>query len=120
MLLKLLIKTSNGMDFFSTKIAFASSTSFDGFIRNVESMIIDPIIGLLFALAIVYFLYGVFEFLSNQANEEKKTTGKSHMIWGVIGITIMMGVWTILSIVLNTLGINKSEINPEAGTVQLR
>lgn len=107
------------MDLLSTKIAYAASTSFDGFIRNVESMIIDPLIGLLFALAIVYFLYGVFEFISNQANEEKKTTGKSHMLWGIIGITIMMGVWTILGIVLNTLGIDKSEIDPENGTVNL-
>jgi amino acid transporter len=82
-------------------------------------MIINPLIELLFALAIVYFLYGVFEFLSNQANEEKKTTGKSHMMWGIIGITIMMGVWTILGILLNTLGIDESEINPEAGTVNL-
>ncbi len=107
------------MDFLSTKIAYAASSSLDGFIGNIDKMIINPLIGLLFALAIVYFLYGVFEFLSNQANEEKKTTGKSHMLWGIIGITIMMGVWTILGILLNTLGINKSEINPEAGTVNL-
>lgn len=95
------------------------STDLNGFIRNVDNMIINPLIGLLFALAIVYFLYGVFEFISNQANEEKKTTGKSHMMWGIIGITIMMGVWTILGIVLSTLGISKSEINPEQGTVNL-
>jgi len=55
----------------------------------------------------------------NQGNDEKKTSGKSHMLWGVVGITIMLGVWTILGIVLNTLGISKSEINPEQGTVQL-
>ncbi|OGJ15240.1 hypothetical protein A2585_01835 [Candidatus Nomurabacteria bacterium RIFOXYD1_FULL_39_12] len=82
-------------------------------------MIINPLIGFLFALAIAFFLYGVLEFFMNQENEEKKTTGKSHMIWGVVGITIMLGVWTILSIVLNTLGISKSEINPEEGTVNL-
>ncbi|MEK7471409.1 MAG: hypothetical protein AAB623_02050 [Patescibacteria group bacterium] len=107
------------IDFFSTKIAYAASTSLNGFIANVDNMIINPIIGLLFALAVVYFLYGVFEFLSNQENEEKKTTGKSHMMWGIVGITIMMGVWTILSIVLNTLGISKSQIDPEQGTVNL-
>ena len=89
------------------------------FIANVDNMIINPLIGFLFALAIVFFLYGVLEFFMNQENEEKKTTGKSHMIWGVIGITIMLGVWTILSIVLNTLGISKSQINPEEGTVNL-
>ncbi len=102
-----------------TKIAYAASTSLNGFIRNVDMMIIDPLIKLLFALAIVYFLYGVFEFLTNQANEEKKTAGKSHMLWGVVGITIMMGVWTILGVLLNTMGISKDQINPEAGTVNL-
>ena len=102
-----------------TKIAYAASTSFNGFLYNVESMIIDPLIKLLFALAIVFFLYGVFEFLSNQDNDEKKTTGKSHMLWGIVGITIMMGVWTILGILLNTMGISKGEIDPEQGTVQL-
>jgi uncharacterized membrane protein YidH (DUF202 family) len=108
------------MDFLSTKIAYAASSSLDEFIGKVDIMIINPLIKLLFALAVVYFLYGVFEFLSNQANEEKKTTGKSHMMWGIIGITIMMGVWTILGIVLNTLGIDESEINPEQGTVNLK
>jgi succinate dehydrogenase/fumarate reductase cytochrome b subunit len=106
------------MDLFSTKVAYAASTSFNGFIANVDSMIINPLILLLFALALTYFLYGVFEFIANGDNDEKKTTGKSHMLWGVVGLTIMMGVWAILGIILNTLGIN-SQINPEQGTVNL-
>ncbi len=91
------------MDLFSTKIAYASV---DSFIESVDRMIINPLIYFLFALAIVYFLYGVFEFLLNQENEEKKTAGKSHMLWGVIGITIMLGVWTILSLILNSLNVD--------------
>ena len=35
------------------------------------------------------------------------------MIWGIIGITIMMGVWTILGILINTLGISKDQINED-------
>jgi zinc transporter ZupT len=104
------------MDFLSPNIAYASV---DSFMVKVNTLIINPLITLLFALAVVFFLYGMVEFLFNQANEEKKTSGKSHMLWGVIGITIMMGVWTILGIVLNTLGIPESEINPEQGTVDL-
>ncbi len=103
---------------FVTNVAYASSTTFNEFITNVDNMIINPLILFLFALAIVFFLYGVFEFIMNQANEEKKTTGKSHMIWGIIGITIMMGVWTILGIVVNTLGIS-DQVDPEHSTVNL-
>lgn len=89
----------------------------DAFIGKVDTLIINPLIAFLFALAIVFFLYGVLEFLMNQENDEKKTTGKSHMLWGIVGITIMLGVWGIMNIILNTLDIQG--VNPEKGTVQL-
>jgi len=79
-------------------------------------MIINPLIALLFALAVVFFLYGVFEFIANQENEEKKTTGKQHMLWGVVGITIMMGVFMIMNMILKTFDIDY--VNPEEGTVE--
>ena len=96
------------MDLFSTKVAYAD---FNSFLTNVDNMIINPLILLLFALALVYFLYGMFEFLSNQENEEKKTTGKSHMLWGIIGITIMMGVWFFLNVIISTFNIKGIKIN---------
>ena len=102
------------MDLFFTNIAYASV---DSFVANVNRLIINPLIVLLFALALAYFLWGMFEFLSNQENEEKKTKGKSHMICGIVGITIMMGVWFIMYLILDTFNI--TEINPKKGTVQL-
>ena len=97
-------------------IAYASQ-SVDQFIGKVDNLIINPLINLLFALAIAFFLYGVFEFIMNQENEEKKTTGRNHMLWGVIGITLMMGVWAILNIILRTFDIKG--IDPKKGTVQI-
>ena len=105
------------VNLFFTNIAYAESV--DTFINHVNKLIVNPLILLLFALALVYFLWGVFEFLTNQENEQKKTEGKQHMLWGIIGLTIMMGVWTILNLVLNTLNIPSSEINPQKGTVNL-
>jgi len=102
------------MDLFFINVAHASV---DSFVSNVNELIINPIIILLFALAVAFFLYGVFEFISNQENEEKKTTGKSHMIWGIIGIVIMMGVFSILNMIMDTFNI--SGIDPKEGTVDL-
>ncbi len=99
-----------------TNIAYANV---DSFVMKLNGMIVNPLILFFFALALVYFLYGMFEFILNQANDEKKTTGKSHMLWGIIGIVIMMGVWFILNVILNTLNISPSEINPEQGHVKL-
>jgi len=105
------------MSLFSANIAHAS---LDTFLANVNDQIINPLIALLFALAIAYFLYGMLEFIGGQDNEEKVTAGKSHMIWGVVGIAIMLGVWGILNVVLSTLDISKSEIDPENNKVQLK
>lgn len=102
------------MDFIFTNVAHASV---DSFVANVNRLIINPIIVFIFGLAVVYFLYGIFMFISNQDNEEAKTKGKSHMMWGVIGMVLMMGVFTILNIVLDTFNIKG--INPEEGSVEL-
>ncbi|MBP9748176.1 MAG: hypothetical protein KBD17_00915 [Candidatus Pacebacteria bacterium] len=90
----------------------------DAFIGKVNTFIINPIIGFLFALAVLYFLYGMVQFLINQENEEAKSTGKQHMIWGIIGITIMFGVWTILGFILNTFDIK--DIDPENNKVEIK
>ena len=91
--------------------------SVDSFIASVNKEIINPLIILMFAVALVFFLFGVFELISNADNEEKKTDGKKHMLWGIIGLTIMMGVWFILNVVMNTFNIKG--IDPQKGTVQL-
>lgn len=103
------------LDLFSTKIAYAD---FNSFLANVNTTIINPLITFLFALAVVYFLYGLLEFIMNQENEEKKTSGKSHILWGIIGITIMMSVFTIMNIIIATFDIKG--ITPEEGKVELR
>lgn len=107
------------MGLFGAQTAYAETLN--EFIGNADNLIINPIIKLLFALAVVYFLYGVFEFILNQQSEEKKTTGKSHMLWGVIGITIMIGVWSILTVLLNTFGLsNQVKVSdPQNGKVDI-
>lgn len=91
---------------------------FDTFLVNLSVEVINPIIKVLFALAIVYFLYGVAKFLMNQEDEESRTSGKKHMLWGIVGIFIMMAVWGIMNLVIATLNI--SDINPQTGVVDLQ
>ena len=90
----------------------------DAFIANLNRLIINPLILLLFALALVYFLWGVLEFMVNQDNEEKRTTGKKHMVWGIVGLTIMVGVFAIMSLILRTFNISGAHL--KTGEVQLR
>ncbi len=102
------------MSFFSIPRAYASV---DTLVRTVDRLIINPIIYLLFAGALVYFIAGLVEFLSNTDNEEKRTNGKQHMLWGFVGMLIMIAVFTIMRILIDTFGI--TGINEHGGGVNL-
>jgi len=104
------------INIFFTNTAYAESI--DAFIIKVNTLIINPLIYLMFALALVFFVWGVFQFIANGENEEQKTTGKKHMLWGVIGLTVMFGVWSLLHVVLNTFNLGDG-IVPEKGQVKL-
>ena len=67
-------------------------------ISNIKVYILNPIIGFMFAVAVVMFIYGIVEYIWSADNEDKVAVGKKHMIWGIVGIFIMMGVYGILNI----------------------
>jgi|SRR3990167_946223 len=102
-------------------IAYAATSRLDTFLGNLNREIINPLILLLFALAVVFFLFGMLRFFASGENDEKRTEGKRHMLWGLIGMTIMMGVFFVLNLLLGTIDIPKSEIDPNDPTrVKLR
>lgn len=71
-------------------------------VEKIKSEIIQPIIILLIAVAIGYFLFGLMEFVRNQDNETAQEEGKQHMLWGVIGVAIMFSVYGILHLINTT------------------
>lgn len=74
-------------------------------VETLNKEILNPIVALLFALAFLYFTWGIIKFISNSDSSEGRKQGKDSMIWGVVGMFIMVGVWGILSITVNSLGI---------------
>lgn len=70
----------------------------DNLLGNIAKQIVNPLIGLMIAVAVVFFIYGVVEFISAANNEEARTKGRQHMVWGVIGLFIMVSVWGIMNI----------------------
>lgn len=77
-----------------------------GFITQVNR-VVNYIIPFLVGLAVLVVIYGVFSFISNAADEEARASAKQFIIWGVIGIFIMLSVWGLVSILENTLTFQK-------------
>jgi hypothetical protein len=72
------------------------------FMANVVRVIIQPVILLLFALAMYYFVAGLIPFVLKSDDPEARKVGRGHLIWGIIGFFIMTSVVTILMIVTKT------------------
>ena len=74
-------------------------------IGKINAVILNPIITLLFALALVMFLWGVFQYLWMEESDKAREQGRNHMFWGVIGMFVMFSVFTIMRIIANTFGV---------------
>jgi len=81
--------------------------SLDGLLDGIVRELVNPFILLLTGVATVIFIYGVLEFLGTFGqSDDARAKGKSHMVWGIVGLAIMFGVFGLLRIALNTFGID--------------
>lgn len=69
--------------------------------------ILNAIVPLLIALGVVYFVWGVISFVI-AGDEEAKTKGRDRMIFGIIGLAVIIGLWGLVKIVTNTFGLNNT------------
>jgi hypothetical protein len=85
------------------------------FIINVINNVLVPV---LFAIAFIVFIWGAFKtFIIGATTEEVKKEGKSLMLWGLIGFFVMVSVWGLVNILINTVGFgnNSGITTPKAG-----
>lgn len=93
-------------------MALAPSLAFARTVSDIISGTIMPIINvvipLLIAVAVVLFLYGVVKFITSGGDEEKRKEARSFMLYGIIGIFVMVSVWGLVGILSDTLGLGTS------------
>jgi hypothetical protein len=72
-------------------------------LNNISKFVINPIIFILFSAAFVVFIWGLVQFIAHLDNEEARSTGAKHMVWGIIGMVVMVGVNSIVDIIQSTV-----------------
>jgi hypothetical protein len=103
-------------------LAFAANTNctpltgISKFICSANE-IINSIIPLLIALGVVYFVWGVVMYVIAD-EEEAKTKGKDRMLYGIIGLTVIISLWGLVNIVVETFGLGGSSA-PNANIANL-
>ena len=70
--------------------------------------ILDPVIGVLIAVAVVLFLYGVIKYIVSGDDETKRKEAKNYIIYGIVGLFVMVSVWGLVGILTGTFGTDVS------------
>ena len=103
-------------------VAFAGDANVDtsvyGIINQVNK-VINAIIPFLVGLAVLVIIWGVFNYISGAGDEEKRAQAKQFIIWGVVGVFIMLSVWGLVGILTNTVVLDETPdvapiVNPES------
>ena len=85
----------------------STSAKLGDLLSYISCIIARSVIPLIFALAVAMFLWGVVQFVIKDS-EEAKDKGRQLMVWGIIGLTVMIGVWGLVGIVGRTFNLNTS------------
>jgi|SRR3989344_4659383 len=82
-------------------------TKLQGLLEYGTCIIGKSVIPLIFAIAVVTFIWGAIKFFIIDADEEaKRAQGKQFMIWGIIALAVMISVWGLVKILGETVNID--------------
>ena len=81
-------------------------TNIGGILDFASCLLVQSVVPLLFALAIVAFIWGIIQMFLDPNNEEQRKKGKEYMIWGLIALFVMLSIWGLVNVIGNTFGIN--------------
>ncbi len=81
-------------------------TSIASLLGKINQFILNPVIIFLFVVALIVFFWGLVEFIYKAGSEDGRETGKRNITWGIVGMVIMVAVYGILHLLVNTFGIS--------------
>ncbi len=80
------------------------------FFQKISTFINSTLIPLLFGIALLVFLWGIFKyFILGGGDEGKREEGKQLMLWAIIGFVVMVSVFGIVNLIANGLGFSDDE-----------
>ena len=63
------------------------------------------LIPIVIALGLLFFIWGLVQFILASGDEEAKDAGKRRMVWGVIALFVIISVWGLVGILSDLTGI---------------
>ncbi|HEX7724181.1 MAG TPA: hypothetical protein VF438_00375 [Candidatus Paceibacterota bacterium] len=85
-------------------IAFAQTSAP---IRDFNSLTVkatnigNTIIGVMIAVAVIFIIYNALMFI---VKADDRATYRASILWGIVGLAVILSIWGLVAIVTNTVG----------------
>ncbi len=90
--------------------ASADFGEFSAFFAKISTFINSTLIPLVFGIALLVFLWGVFKFfILGGGDAASREEGQHLMLWAIIGFVVMVSIFGIVNMVANGLGFGSNE-----------
>lgn len=99
---------------FAPVAVFAQSVT--GPIRNTDDLktwledVMTVSARLILSAAVIYFLWGVFRYVRSAGEEKAREEGKQQIIYGIIGIAVMVSVWGLVNFLTNSANLDTTTV----------
>lgn len=84
----------------------------DDLFRLVED-ILRQLVPILIAFAVIILLFAIISYIRAGEDEEKRGKARNLMIYGIIGLFVMISIWGLVAILIGTFGLNEGVPDPE-------
>jgi amino acid transporter len=102
---------------FAPALTFAQSTG-SANLTNIENLarsigrIINILIPIVAALALLYFFWGLAQFILHSGEDDAREKAKGQMIWGIVALFVIVAVWGLVGFIADALGLGSDVDNP--------
>lgn len=76
----------------------------DSVLQKVVTYLFNPLYQIAVVVAFLYFLYGVVSLMFQMNNPERREQARQHLLYGVIGLFIILSVGAIIKFINGIVG----------------
>lgn len=72
--------------------------------QGVIGSVIDKVLGVVGALALIMFIYGGITWMTAMGNDQQITKGKNILMWSALGLIVIFSSYALVKFVLQAIG----------------
>ena len=90
-------------------VAAAAVTDLASLVAKIIA-IVNTVLPAIMAIAALVFVWGIAQYVMSAGNEEARKTGQQKIMYGLIGLFILVSFWGILAIITKTFDLGTATV----------